>query len=67
MTTLIQYLKMGDENIIVGSDGFNPMGKQISNREKSQDMLNNIEMSLNISQPEEVRERVKTLFENSLR
>ena len=62
MTTLIQYLKMGDENIGMASDAFNPLGKQATNRERSQDMLNNIEMSLNLNQAEEVRERVKTLF-----
>ena len=62
VTTLIQYLKMGDENIGMASDTFNPFGKQQTNHERSQDMLNNIEMSLNLNQAEEVRERVKTLF-----
>jgi hypothetical protein len=64
LSTIISYIKTGEDPLKV-EQSFNPLSKNNSQREHSEELLINIEKSLQsldgFSSPR-VRQRVKTLF-----
>ena len=60
MTTLISYIKTGDDNVI--ETNFNPLSRKVSHKERSEELIFNLEKSLISLEGADVGERVKSFF-----